>query len=352
MATINGTSNDDILEDSSTASDIFNGKGGIDTLVSDFDWDSDVVFDMLAGAMFIDGSIRDTFINIENLSIGGQGNAIGDDNDNVIRFLNTNGIYDNEAHAGGGKDIVSGGRGRDDLYGDAGKDILNGGKGADDLHGGTGNDTLNGGNGDDILFGGEGNDILNGQDGDDIILGNEGDDILNGGAGDDNLFGHSGYDSISGGKGDDTLDGSFGDDMLKGGKGADILLGGFGRDILEGGKGSDTLHGTNGEDILKGGKGIDYLHGGVDNDILTGGKGADVFYFVPDDGSDIVEDYKDGTDQINLSAFNFIDAADALSHFIERGSVTNDVVGFEYDGATIKIKGADLADIDVSDLII
>lgn len=351
MATITGTQNNDILNDPN-GNDSIDGLGGIDTLVSDFDFIDGVLFDMTTGERTFNGGVFDTFINIENLSIGGEADVIGDDNDNIILFFGTDLNDDNEAHAGGGRDTVSGGFGSDELYGDAGRDTLNGDEGDDYLYGGNAKDTLNGGKGADSLTGGSGDDTLNGQKGADNMYGNEGNDILNGGKGNDSLFGDAGNDFLDGGKGNDTLFGADGDDTLDGGKGDDTLFADAGNDTLKGGKGSDTMFGADGEDILKGGKGSDQLYGWDDDDILTGGKGADVFHFVPDGSFDVVEDYKDGKDLINLAGFGFVDAEDALSHFFERGSSSNDVVGFEYEGTEIKINGADLADIDAEDIII
>jgi Ca2+-binding RTX toxin-like protein len=58
--------------------------------------------------------------------------------------------------------ILTGGNGKDSLYGDDGDDVLRGGHGKDLLDGGIGNDELHGGTGKDSLDGGEGNDDLYG----------------------------------------------------------------------------------------------------------------------------------------------------------------------------------------------
>ena len=57
---------------------------------------------------------------------------------------------------------LTGGLGRDLIFGNAGNDTITGGGGTDLLVGGAGNDTLTGGTGDDVLVGGTGNDILTG----------------------------------------------------------------------------------------------------------------------------------------------------------------------------------------------
>ncbi len=351
MANINGTKNDDIFVDTDFAIDAFNGKGGIDTLVSEFTWAGDVLFDMTAGTITLGVTNFDTFKNIENLTIGGGADVIGNNKDNVIKF--TGGLdNDNEVHAGGGNDTVFGGLGEDDIFGGSGNDKLHGGDGNDQLFGKNGKDILNGGEGDDNMYGGDGNDVLNGGKGQDHQLGGNGRDILNGGKGYDFLDGGKGADILNGGKGDDALIGGDGSDILKGGKGIDILSGNNGNDILKGGNGNDQLNGGSGNDVLKGGGGDDILIGGNGDDILIGGEGADVFQFYSGQGKNVIEDFEDGTDLLDLTIFGFADAAEALSHFFERGSASNDVVGFEHNDTIIKIKGLDLADIDAADLII
>ncbi len=211
------------------------------------------------------------------------------------------------------------------------------------INGRDGNDILNGLQGDDILFGGMGNDELNG---------GEDDDTLNGGEGDDVLVGGDGYDLLNGGAGKDTLSGGNDRDILKGGKGKDTLDGGDDYDVLRGGKGKDTLLGGKGGDTLNGGKGADVLNGGTGKDDLYGGKGKDVFVFAAGDGSDTIFDFKNGKDKLDLSAFDFANKAEAKSHFFEKGSVSNDVVGFKFDGTKIRIEGLDLGDINGADFII
>ena len=73
----------------------------------------------------------------------------------------------------------------------------------------------------DILIGGEGNDQM---------FGDGGDDQFFAGAGDDTMSGGSGNDYFEGGSGDDTIDGGAGHDYIQGGDGADQLTSGAGYD--------------------------------------------------------------------------------------------------------------------------
>jgi Ca2+-binding RTX toxin-like protein len=91
--------------------------------------------------------------------------------------------------------------------------------------------------------------------------------------------------------------------MLGGGLDADSVLGGNGGDVITGGSGRDTLLGEAGEDWLSGGDGADWLNGGAGFDALTGGAGADVFVATRGMGGDLVDDFTDGVDRIDVRDF-------------------------------------------------
>jgi Ca2+-binding RTX toxin-like protein len=112
---------------------------------------------------------------------------------------------------------------------------------------------------------------------------------------------------LFGGAGDDTLNGDGGNDILYGGLGNDKLSGGDGDDVLVGGGGDKlgdfTQHTVydDGNDVLEGGAGNDVLRGMGGNDTLTGGAGSDLFFFGPNEGHDVITDFKPGEDQIDLN---------------------------------------------------
>lgn len=85
----------------------------------------------------------------------------------------------------------------------------------------------------------------------------------------------AGGDSIIGSRFSDRLDGYGGNDWLAGGRGADVLFGGFGNDRLAGGNGWD---------------------------LLTGGPGRDTFVFDARDGRDVIRDFSNGVDRIEVSS--------------------------------------------------
>jgi Ca2+-binding RTX toxin-like protein len=149
-----------------------------------------------------------------------------------------------------------------------------------------------------------------------------------------------------------VLNGGLREDMLEGDIGFDTLYGGRGDDELFGGAQDDDLFGGNGDDILDGGTSGDYLYGGRGDDILTGGVGADVFVFELNGGHDIVTDYLDGTDQIDLSAFDFTSIADAESHAINvNGGVLFDFSSLGYD-ASLFIEGTTKFELHGADYIL
>ncbi|MBK1661658.1 calcium-binding protein [Paracraurococcus ruber] len=189
-----------------------------------------------------------------------------------------------------------------------------------------------------LLRGTNGSDTLDGETGYDLILAGAGDDLIRG---DGRAGWHPGIppagplpapagNVIAAGDGNDTVYSGYGADSVHGGAGDDLILGwgvfeagsayaqayardDEGGDRLAGDAGNDTLRGGGGYDVLMGGDGDDLLEGGVGADTLTGGGGADVFAFgaldararmpVYDTQGDVVTDFQDGLDRLDLSAF-------------------------------------------------
>ena len=324
---------------------------------------------------------------------GGADRLLGDEGNDE---LNGDGGNDNLVGSVG-DDTLNGGAGDDTLRGNAGFDTLEGGSGndtlfgdfnADILRGGNDDDTLNGGAGGDRLFGDAGNDIINGDDGNDSLVGSLGNDTLDGGAGNDTMRGNAGFDVLSGGTGDDQMFGDFNADNLFGGDGNDVLNGGFGFDRLFGDDGDDTLNGDQGPDSLWGGSGNDTLNGGADNDTLRGnagfdtlnggagedtlsgdfnrdtlnggegsdqlfgGAGGDTFVFTDNAGSDMVNDWEDGTDVLDFSGVTSVTTIADLT--IDAVSGTQTDISYD-DGTgtvTLTVLSASPFSIDQSDVVI
>ena len=186
------------------------------------------------------------------------------------------------------------------------------------LHGNASANTISGLNGHDELFGYAGGDTLNGNDGDDILDGGAGGDTLQGGSGFDtasytsaetglvinlttpglntgDAFGDS-YSSIEAVRGSSFSDTITGREAV-----ADTIWGGAGADTIHGLGGADKLYGEWGDDTLFGDAGADFLDGGTGADRLYGGANSDRFICKGSFGNDVVFDFEDGSDKLDLS---------------------------------------------------
>ena len=350
MSDIKGTNGDDILTGTGN-DDIFNGGAGADTLDGGAGKDMALYWDSPEGV-----TIDLSTVDGDGYALGAGGHAYGDRLKNIEQLW---GSDHGDFLMGGSQDnLLLGGGGADALHGGAGDDFLGGGKGDDDLSGGPGADTLDGGAGKDsalYLFSESGVSInLSGpRDADGFITargGNAKGDKLKGvedlwgsffadrlkGDGKDNVLnGNFGNDKLYGEGGNDLLIGEAGRDLLKGGQGADVLKGGYDDDKLFGGRGADVLEGGYGEDVLDGGRGKDVLDGGPGKDVLIGGSGHDVFRFSPGDaGTDLILDFDDGTDSIDLTAFDGVNSMDDLDVTFEEDAVN---IGLSGDGGQVVI---------------
>ncbi|QBF34277.1 calcium-binding protein [Thalassococcus sp. S3] len=250
-------------------------------------------------------------IGNDTIYAGGGNDLIGG---GVGEDLIFGGTGTDRAFGGAGNDEMFGGNDNDRLFGEGGNDLVQGQQGNDLLGGGDGNDTVLGGFGNDTLFGGNQNDRLSAWDGADQLFGGAGNDTLLGEGGNDVLFGEGGADQVFGGAGNDTLGGGAENDIIGGGSGADRGLGGTGNDQIFGADGNDTLFGEGGndtvlgqqgDDVIGGGAGNDRLHGGFGNDQMFGGAGADLFIFNATDGADVIGDFQNDIDTIQLSSMAY-----------------------------------------------
>lgn len=270
-----------------------------------------------------------------------------------------------------GDDTVDGLSSDDVIDALGGNDTVNGNDGADTLSGGAGNDILNGGDGDDTLEGGPGADMLDGGPGSDtasyqhsaaavlvrlhdaraVRLGDaEGDTLTN----IEHLVGSDYNDILAGDGEDNVLRGGGGHDDLYGGPagGDDLMYGDDGDDRIFGGRGNDTLTGGEGNDLLKGGPGDDVLIvDGDDMDVVNGGPGEDTFRFFPSDlGGGSIQDFTDGEDMIDLTAFTNINSMDDLDIEDYGDNVRIEVSGTDYL-TTIILSDFDVSDLDSADFM-
>lgn len=236
------------------------------------------------------------------------------------------GTVSGAVYGGTDDDVLLGSDQSDRLYGEFDDDVLVGRGGADRLNGGHGNDTLSGGVGDDVMIGG-------GQD--DTLRGGDGNDDLNGGGRRDTLFGGRGNDAMVGGVGGDLLTGGNGNDVLEGGDGADILTGGRGRDTLDGGAQGDRLVGNAGHDIL------------------TGGAGLDVFVFGPGGDTDVITDFTDNQDTLELDQHLWSGTKTVEQVLAQYASVIGGDTVFEFgNGNTLTLQGVTDVSILADDMVL
>ncbi|MEM6662341.1 MAG: Ig-like domain-containing protein, partial [Pseudomonadota bacterium] len=247
-------------------------------------------------------SEQDIFVSIENV-IG----TIGDD---VISGSSED--IDNIFWGGMGSDALEGGGGDDQLFGEGGNDVLGGAVGSNTLDGGTGLDTLN-------LFAATTGIVFDMN----TVLDANG----------DGTFGTNTLVSIEGIVGawvaSNTLIGNGEDNRLVGGNQADVLVGNGG---------SDLILGFGGDDDITGGAGID---------VLNGGTGADTFFIFANSGIDLIQDFEDGTDLIDISGtgLGFGDLT------IAQAGANVNVTAATVPGLMIMLENQNVGDIDSFDFV-
>ena len=85
------------------------------------------------------------------------------------------------------------------------------------------------------------------------------------------------------------------------------------------------------------------------DDTLTGGAGADTFVFDPNHGNDVVTDFTNGEDVIDLSEFSTISGFSDLTVTSDENGVTIDLTA--HGGGTILLQGFAIDDLDAEDFL-
>ena len=316
-----GMGGDDALTGGDLSGDQLFGGDGNDIIAAK----GSILVPTTGAADFLFGEAGDDALNADPFALGPQGATLD---------------------GGAGNDRLIGGQGNDLMLGGIDNDIMFGGDGNDIAVGDLGADTINGGGGDDIIrgdgspFPAGGNDILRGDGGNDTLDGGFGADILHGDGGNDTLDGGVGADILRGDGGNDTLDGGFGEDQLYGGEGKDLLKGGDGRDYLFGGREGDGLLGEAGNDVL--------VSGFMDANYMLGGQGNDTFFMLPQFGNDVVGDFQDGQDKIDLSRLGITAANfDQYVHLHGYGNDTQVDLGSHH--GTVYLVGVNVSQVSAAD---
>ena len=216
------------------------------------------------------------------------------------------------------------------------------------------------GSGEDEMVGGDGRERVYDGSGDDEVELGGGNDYVRAGGGADNYDGGDGRDYISyynSSNGiridlrDDEITGSWGNnDTIKdfesasgSGTGDDTMLGSNDSNTLQSYGGDDKLYGRGGNDKLRGGDGEDYFDGGHGADLLWGGDDEDVFHFDRGEGIDVIKDFENNVDTIELDNFGFASVAEALA---EASNVSGNVIfDFGSDG-TLIVENASIAQLE------
>ena len=346
--------------------DVLDGGAGRDVL-GYFPSTAGVTVNLATGAASGGHAEGDTFVGFESLE-GSRfdDHLTGDDGDNRI-----SGAAGNDRLEGGdGNDSLWGGAGADRIDGGEGvRDYMSffssnaavtvnlatgaasGGYASGDTFSGI--ERLGGSRHDDHLTGDDGDNLLHGAAGADVLDGGEGVDFLSYGVSDaavtvnlatGAIFGghadgdtYSGIEGVVGSRYDDRLTGDDGDNRFHGGAGADVLAGGEGVDYMSysgsdagvtinlatrtasGGDaegdiftGIEDVRGSDHDDRLTGDDGANELEGLGGNDHLIGGAGNDTFIFESEHGDDVIADFTDGMDRIDLTEFDLPNGFDDL----------------------------------------
>jgi Ca2+-binding RTX toxin-like protein len=126
---------------------------------------------------------------------------------------------------------------------------------------------------------------------------------------------------------------------------------GGGASLVSGGEGADTLAGGAGDDFLSGGTGADVLIGGAGDDTMNGFTGADVFLFRRGHGNDVIQDFQNDVDKLDLRFFG-LTAASLKNDYAKAyaGGVLIDLRAL--GGGTIQVDGLTYAQLNATDLIL
>ncbi|MDB5553257.1 MAG: hypothetical protein JWL86_3241 [Rhizobium sp.] len=128
-----------------------------------------------------------------------------------------------------------------------------------------------------------------------------------------------------------------------------IYLSGKGNFNLHGNDDGNALIGNAGKNSLLGDAGKDWLRGGRGTDVLTGGEGADIFEFAARNGKEIITDFLDGLDTLQLDMGSNHDIArvqDLLAHHTHQNGTDLVISG---DGTTMIIRNFDRNDLTIAD---
>ncbi len=112
---------------------------------------------------------------------------------------------------------------------------------------------------------------------------------------------------------------------------------------------ANSLTGNSSGNFLLGGAGADVINGGAGNDALFGEGGADRFVFGRSTGGDVIGDFQDGSDRIDLTAFGFTSFAQVQALIGQNGGTSFIALA---GGDLIVINGVAMASLGAADFIL
>lgn len=153
------------------------------------------------------------------------------------------------------------------------------------------------------------------------------------GRGDDTVILGTGNDTVKAGGGADTVEAGGGHDRIFGEAGGDTLDGGDGDDTISGGGGNDGIDGGAGDDRLVGNGGNDRLSGGGGDDTLTGGAKRDEFVYA--EGADVITDFRNNKDTVELDAFDLGLTGMTIGEVLDLAEVIGGNTVFDFGGGNV-----------------
>lgn len=112
---------------------------------------------------------------------------------------------------------------------------------------------------------------------------------------------------------------------------------------------SNIVTGNKGDNGLFGLGGMDTLSGGEGDDVLQGGAAADIFVFATGAGHDVVADFENGSDKVDLSDWAAI--ANYADLILGHMTIEGDDIVFASGGDSLRFKNVEVSELDSGDFV-
>lgn len=308
--------NDVTLTDSGTGNALLQGNQGNDTITAT--GTSDTVIggngdNQIAVAGGSNKVVTGTGVN--DVSLGsGQNLVDSNGNDRIVSaggadtvFATSNVFFEGAQGGhltfigGNGSDTILGGGGASTIFGGSGNgNLVFAGSGSTEYIGGAGTGTFIGGSGPATVFGGTGGGLIFAGSGGGLFVGQP----------------NTNTEIVAGG-GPSTIVGSAGNTVFLSGAANDVAFAGAGNVSLIGGasSGNDVFVAGSGNDQIGSGSGQNAIFAGTGAATIAGGSGSTFYGFVDGQagGTDVIGNFKLGTDLVGLTGYGSTEISTALS---------------------------------------